>query len=167
MGTAGRVVDIANSWSKVSIELSTVITLTNQVVFRFVACDIGTPGLTEAAIDDFALEAFAPNPAATPDVRTNGSVSRLAQNQPNPFRPEEAVTTITFRLSNPAPARLEIYDTSGRLVRTLVDAPLPPGVHNIAWNGLDDAGNPVGSGVYFYRLNAGAFEQSRRMTILR
>ena len=41
------------------------------------------------------------------------------------------------------------------------------GVHSIVWNGLDNDGRPVGSGVYFYRLKAGAFEQSRRMTILK
>jgi hypothetical protein len=159
--------DIATSWTKVNVELSALITLTNQVVFRYVACDQNAQGLVEAAIDDFSLESFTPDQTAAPENGASIRPADLAQNQPNPFSPERAVTTITFRLSNPAPARLEIFDTTGRLVRTLLDGPLTSGSHDIRWDGLDDQKAPVSAGVYFYRLKAGAFEQSRRMTILR
>jgi flagellar hook assembly protein FlgD len=117
----------------------------------------------EAAIDDVSIETFTPNPAGAASgglaVRT-----QLEQNQPNPFNP---VTAISFVLSNPAHANLVIYDAAGRAVRSLVDRNMTSGAHQVVWDGRDDAGRPVGSGTYFYRLKAGAFEQSRRMTILK
>ena len=60
-----------------------------------------------------------------------------------------------------------IFDAAGRQVRTLFQGPMQSGSHSLVWNGLDDNGTAVGAGVYFYRLNAGAFEQSRRMTIVK
>jgi len=148
----------------VTLPLHSVITLTDQVQIRFVACDLNAAGLVEAAVDDFSIETFTPNPQDAPD--TGGVVLRteLAQNEPNPFNP---VTKIRFTLANPSQTRIQIYDSAGRLVRTLVDEPMTAGSHTVTWNGLDDAGRPTGSGVFFYRLNAGDFMQSRRMTILK
>jgi uncharacterized repeat protein (TIGR01451 family) len=88
----------------------------------------------------------------------------LHPNQPNPFNP---VTTIQFELSTAGATRLEIFDVAGRRVRTLVDEPLPEGPHAVVWNGRDDGGRAVASGQYFYRLDAGAFHQTRRMTLLK
>ncbi|MBU1701072.1 MAG: S8 family serine peptidase [Candidatus Eisenbacteria bacterium] len=163
-----RVPNAANSWNYVFVDLSTKITLTDQVVFRFVACDLNTGGLVEAGIDDFSIVKFTPFISGTPEIDVSAPVAKLSQNQPNPFHPSTSIaTTISFRLSNPAHARLDIYDAGGRLVRTLVDRMLQSGTHNIPWNGEDDLGNSVGSGVYFYRLDAGAFVQSRRLTLLK
>jgi hypothetical protein len=151
------------NWTKATLRVDTIVPLTSQIRFRFRACDLNTPGLVEAGIDDFSVETFTPNPA---DV-TGGPVvlrTQLEQNQPNPFNP---VTAIRFVLSNPAEARLVIYDASGRQVRTLVEEPMSAGAHQVLWDATDDAGRPVGSGTYFYHLQAGAFEQSRRMTILK
>jgi len=163
-----RVPDNENYWSRVSKDLSQYITLTDQVVFRFQACDLGNGGLVEAAIDDVSIDVFIPN---TSGVGESGWIHRrmeLSQNAPNPFRPvTETVTTINFRLSNPAPTRLTIHDASGRLIRTLLDKPLSSGAHSIDWDGRDDQGQQVGSGVYFYHINAGAFEQGRRLTVVR
>jgi hypothetical protein len=159
-----RVQNDDRTWRKVTFDLGTVINLTSTMKVRFKACDLIASTLLDAGIDDFSVETFSPNPAG---VENTGSVLRAAaleQNQPNPFNP---VTTIAFTLSNGGPARLEIFDASGRLVRTLVDRPMMPGTHQILWDGMDEDGRSVGSGVYFYRLRAGAFEQSRRMTILK
>lgn len=153
--------DVENFWKKSSYKLNDFITLTNQVRFRWIACDINTPGLTEAGVDDFQLETF----AVTVDVAESGPAPvRLAQNSPNPV---VAATTIRFVLSNPADATLELFDASGRRVRQLVAGPLQSGAHEIAWDGRDDLGHDLGAGVYFYRLRAGAFEQSRRLTIVK
>jgi len=65
-----RVVDVDNTWREVSLDLTTLITLTEQVVFRFQACDLNTGGLVEAAIDDFSIETFVPNTSAAPDAAT-------------------------------------------------------------------------------------------------
>jgi hypothetical protein len=106
------------------------------------------------------------NPLVT-GVDDGGNVpvrTTLHQNVPNPFNP---TTTIRFELATAADVTLRIYDVSGRLVRTLVDESMPQARHDVTWNGLNDAGAQVASGVYFYRLTAGDFMQVRKMTILK
>jgi hypothetical protein len=88
----------------------------------------------------------------------------LSQNIPNPFNP---VTLIGFGLSEPANVRLQIYDAEGKLVKTLVDEFRQARVFNEKWDGLDNRGRAVASGIYFYRLVAGDFEQTRKMVLLR
>ncbi len=88
----------------------------------------------------------------------------LSQNSPNPFNP-----TTTIRFSLPASERvgLAVYAANGSLVRTLVNGVTEPGAHNVTWDGRDMAGNPVSSGMYFYRLTAGKFSESRKMVLLK
>lgn len=88
----------------------------------------------------------------------------LGQNVPNPFNP---ATAISFELSARERVRLSVYDVAGRLVRTLVDAELERGSHATLWDGTDDDGQPVPSGVYVYRLRAGRDEVSRRMALVK
>ncbi len=88
----------------------------------------------------------------------------LAQNVPNPFLPG---TRIDFRLPAAAAVRLEIFDTAGRKVATLVDGTLVEGLHSVAWNGRSSAGRRVAAGTYFYRLQADNRTVARRMTVLR
>jgi endonuclease I len=88
---------------------------------------------------------------------------RLHQNAPNPFRP---TTTIRFELPQRAPVSLRIYDVTGRLVRNLVaGGTLEAGRHEAAWNGQSESGQRVSAGLYFYRLQAGAFSETRRMVL--
>lgn len=91
-------------------------------------------------------------------------VFALGQNYPNPFNPH---TTLRFTLGAAAVASLRVYDVSGRLVRTLVSRPLAAGPHVLTWDGTDDRGGRVASGVYFYRLTAGARTATRKMILLR
>jgi hypothetical protein len=88
----------------------------------------------------------------------------LYPNRPNPFNPQ---TTIAFSLQNAGPVQLCIYDVAGRLVRTLVASHLDAGPHERLWNGRDDAGRRVASGVYVMRLQTNGFEQARRMLLLK
>ncbi|MBU1702676.1 MAG: T9SS type A sorting domain-containing protein [Candidatus Eisenbacteria bacterium] len=88
---------------------------------------------------------------------------RLFQNQPNPFSPE---TKIRFEIPEAGRAELTIYDVSGRLIRTLVKDERRSGAYSVAWDGLDDSGRKVSSGVYFYSLRAPGVEESRRMILL-
>ena len=92
------------------------------------------------------------------------AASYLAQNFPNPFNPS---TRIAYGLSAPARVSLRIYDASGRLVRVLVDEQRSAGVFAEVWDGRDGRGASVASGIYFYRLEAGAFSQTRKMIMLR
>jgi hypothetical protein len=89
----------------------------------------------------------------------------LAQNVPNPFNP---VTTIEYSLASPGRVTLRIYNVAGQLIRTLVgDEQRPAGFSNARWDGRNDAGTAVASGVYFYRLIAGSFVETRKMVLLK
>ncbi len=88
----------------------------------------------------------------------------LNQNYPNPFNPS---TKITFTLNRSARVKLQVYDILGRLVRELVRQELTAGEHTAVWNGADDDGLSVASGVYVYRLSAEGQVASRKMTLLK
>jgi hypothetical protein len=90
-------------------------------------------------------------------------VAFLAQNHPNPFNP---ATTIVFGLAEPAHVHLRIYDAAGRLVRVLADGHRAAGRYSVTWNGRDGGGRRAASGVYLYKLQAGAFEKTRKMVLL-
>jgi hypothetical protein len=88
----------------------------------------------------------------------------LYPNVPNPFNP---VTTIRFDLASDRPVSLRVFDVSGRLVRDLLEAKMPRGQHAVAWNGADESGRRVASGIYIYRFTAGDFAAARRMVLLK
>ena len=88
----------------------------------------------------------------------------LKGNYPNPFNPE---TVIKFTLPQDAPVSLKIYNILGQVVNTVVDEVLPAGNHAVVWDGKNEQGVDVASGVYFYRIKAGDFESIQKMTLLR
>jgi hypothetical protein len=89
----------------------------------------------------------------------------LKQNTPNPFNP---VTTIEFAVPTPGAVQLRIYDVRGQVVRTLVDREFAAPAHERAtWDGRDEAGQVVPSGVYFYKLIAGSDTATRKMLLLK
>jgi len=88
----------------------------------------------------------------------------LAPNTPNPFT---ASTRFDFHLAEPGPVRLDVYDVAGRLVARLVAGSLPAGEHGIAWNGRDDQGAFVPSGVYFCKLESGGAAVTRKLLLNR
>jgi len=99
------------------------------------------------------------------DVHDGPSFDSLAQNVPNPFNP---TTTIEFSVKERAPVTLRIYNVRGQLVKTLVnEVRAPEVVHRIEWDGRNDAGQQVASGVYFYRLVAKDFVKTRKMVLLK
>ena len=89
----------------------------------------------------------------------------LQQNVPNPFNPR---TTIEFSLAAPAAVSMRIYDVSGSLVRTLLDAaPHERGSHATIWNGRDSDGAAAPAGVYFYRIEAAGWSLTKRMVLVK
>ncbi len=88
----------------------------------------------------------------------------LKQNYPNPFNPE---TTISFDLPNAGPASLSVYNIKGQLVKTLVNGQLNNGQHKVVWNGTDNSGNSVTSGIYFYRLSHNGSSETRKMMLMK
>ncbi|MFH2055061.1 MAG: FG-GAP-like repeat-containing protein [bacterium] len=88
----------------------------------------------------------------------------LRQNYPNPFNP---TTVIEFNLERSATAELEIINTIGQVVRSFDLGRRGAGVHQVEWDGLDDGGNRLATGVYFYRLSADNLVQSKKMLLLK
>lgn len=114
----------------------------------------------QISVQDHDGQFFSPKQTITvPTARTS-----LAQNVPNPFNP---VTTISYSLPAAQDMTLSIYDAQGRLVRTLVSGAGEPGPHEVAWDGRDNNGTAVGTGVYFYRLVSGTFAESKKMVLLK
>lgn len=90
--------------------------------------------------------------------------NELAQNYPNPFNPS---TTIAFSLALTASVELTIYDVKGSRIRELVRGRKEAGVYRVAWDGADQRGTRVASGVYFYRLTTPSFQATKKMVLLR
>jgi hypothetical protein len=148
--------------------------------------------LTRASVwDESDLPCISPDPGNT--LYTNGSTARdhllsatgvtlrvaggleceslgrplryeLQANRPNPFHGK---CTIHFALPEDAHAVLEIYDATGRRIRVLRDSPMPHGWHEVSFEGRDDDGRQVPSGIYFCRLSTSGFEITRRMVLMR
>jgi hypothetical protein len=92
--------------------------------------------------------------------------NRLDNNYPNPFNP---ATTIKYSIAERGHVSLAIYNAAGQLVRTLVDDEQVPkeGGFSVSWDGTTNTGGPVASGVYFYRLTAVNFSQTKKMVVLK
>jgi hypothetical protein len=96
-----------------------------------------------------------------PEPRSNS----LGPNYPNPFNPR---TTIKYTIGRETHVSLRVFDASGRLIKTLVDRAQSPGeVSPVEWDGRDETGQLVASGVYFYQLQTRGFSQTRRMVLLK
>jgi|GEM_PF-4291198 len=98
-------------------------------------------------------------------IITMPMVTILNAAKPNPL--SRGVTNISFSIGAPTNAALKIYDASGRLVKTLVNAPLEQGMHNYIWNGKDENNRKVAEGVYFYTLKTDDYSQTKKLVLTR
>ena len=110
------------------------------------------------------VELYSKSATSVPNARKGRSTFQLDPNYPNPFNP---TTTIRFALASTKDVDLTIFDMTGRRVRTLLRGRRNSGWHLIQWDGLDEKGRAVPSGVYLYRLKAGRDVQVRRMVLIR
>ena len=104
------------------------------------------------------------NKRAIPIASEPGNLSSLRENHPNPFNPE---THIVFELAERTQVSLIVYNILGEKVKVLVSEEMPAGTHSVRWNGRDEAGNSVSSGIYFYRLSAADRFETKRMLLLK
>jgi len=119
------------------------------------------------AIDDISIQDGAlslGDPGEIPNAQLP-RLTRLHQNYPNPLNPR---TTISYELSRDTDVRLVVYSLAGRRVRTLVQADKQPaGQYTVQWDGTDQKGAAVASGVYVYQLEAGGKRQTKKLAVVR
>jgi hypothetical protein len=151
-------------WQQVSFALSDYFAAPDQVRLRFIADDAGDGSLVEAMVDDFVLVGEFQDPLAVDDAPELQLTFGLGQNHPNPFNPS---TKVQFSLDRSGPATLRVFDARGLLVKTLVAGDLPAGPHAVTWQGDDEQGRAVASGVYFYRLEAAGKTAGKRMILVK
>jgi flagellar hook assembly protein FlgD len=95
----------------------------------------------------------------------------LGLNYPNPFNPSTTIPfkvgSLKFGVGSHLPTSLKIYNILGQLVRELVDEEKLPGNYQVIWDGKDQKGNLVSSGIYFYQLRAGDYQETKKMSLVR
>ena len=167
LGSGGALgtLNTGNDWLEYTYDLSDYPPGTTlNLRFRFTSDN--TDVAEGVYIDDVKLHRHEiENPLGIPEPpEPLITAPQLFQNYPNPFNP---VTAISFQLSALSQVKLEIYNTLGQRVRTLINARKAAGSYTVSWDGRNDAGHPLASGVYLYRLKAGNFVQTRKMVLLR
>jgi len=115
-------------------------------------------------INEVASEPVTVQPVSENDEVVVPLVTGLGGNYPNPFNPE---TVIRFVLTRAEVVAVDVYNIRGQKVRSLASGVYEAGVHNVVWNGCDDVGKSVGSGIYFYRMVAGEYRGVRKMVLMK
>lgn len=163
-GFLGTLMPLVNEPVPFAFSLDTLIVFT---------ADLEATGLwTEGATAEILLEGSGPDdPGGT---NMGDGIADTPQRQgttlgdpfPNPFNPS---VTIRFTLAEPGTVELRVFDVDGRLVRTLVDGYLTaaPEGHTVVWDGADEAGRPVGSGIYFTQLVSGDTNLTKKLVLVR
>jgi hypothetical protein len=162
----------AGQWSVWDVTKAVEAVVDNELTLVLVAYDPteGTPN----AVSEFDSKEFDYPPYLKITYATATGVDDapilktliLGQNYPNPFNPQTRVS-YTIPDGSRAPVSIRIYDVAGRLVRSLVDEPQPAGVYTIDWDGTNDRGTRVASGVYFYRLRWKGEAHTKKMILLK
>ena len=104
------------------------------------------------------------NPVGIQEEIDSACIVYLYQNHPNPFNP---TTTINYQLPVNSKVKLSIYNIKGQKVKTLISDQLLAGQHSVVWNGTDDNGKSISSGIYFYKMNTGEYTSIKKMILLK
>ena len=152
----------AGSWQAADLDISAIASNQEHVYLRW------TMGTTDVGwqycgwnIDDVQLIAFENITTALPE--SSGNPLKHSGNHPNPFYSQ---TWIDYELAEASPVKLIIYDVYGRVVTTLVDQNQSAGAKSVLWEGKDDHGNHVVSGIYIYQLQVGIASGSGKMLLV-
>jgi hypothetical protein len=177
-----------DGWHKMKVEVKTINADTTAFWCYFddqelLGCPIYDTGDDRMSSGQFGLFSFSQGtgsgiPGYFDNISVNALVSSvednseaglpvgfsLEQNYPNPFNPE---TQISYQIANGGYISLNIYDLLGREIKTLVSEDQPPGYYTVSWDGKDESGNIVPSGVYLYTLNTGNIVESKKMILMK
>jgi hypothetical protein len=149
----------SESWVHFNIPMSDFVNLvTTQHLAQLIL--VADPGPNSVYVDNIFFHNY--TVSAQPPVN-QGSFS-LDANYPNPFNP---TTTISFTLTTAAQTSLEIFNSRGANVRTLMNEPLQASSYTVVWDGKDDNNQSVSSGIYFYKMTSGNQAQTRKMILMK
>jgi len=179
-GEAGNRVDTVNPTSSATTIFLSEIPSSNalrqtlgsggKVVFSTIPHDAYPQGAAPPNNSDTVLEKildwFLPNPAGVLEA-TPAPATRMLAAEPNPFHPRTALSFEVSREAARSDVHLSLVDASGRLVRTLVDGKVSPGLHRMIWDGEDNSGRPAASGIYFARLTSVQGESTAKLVLAR
>jgi hypothetical protein len=136
--------------------------------------DIANNAITVGGITSFSEFVIARDQASLDTTVTTGvggepsrampAAYELSANRPNPVRDQAA---IRFALPRAGRVQIELYNVTGQKIRTLLDGTMGAGYHSVAWNGRNDAGQKVVSGMYLYRMRADGFSAARKLVVIR
>jgi len=137
--------------------------LTNGVTYTYYVVAVYTSpvGVSEPS---GVVNATPERPNSDSDDVVMPVVTSLSGNYPNPFNP---TTTIAFEMASEGQVVIEVYSVKGQLVRSLVNGVRGAGVHKVVWDGHDDSGRSVSSGVYFYRMSCEGYVGVKKMVLLK
>ncbi|MFA7056137.1 MAG: choice-of-anchor J domain-containing protein, partial [Candidatus Cloacimonadales bacterium] len=150
-------VEAPDTWTQYSYPLNAYANQRIRVAIQCVSNDAFI-----FLVDDVEIDA----PGGTDNDNNEVVVvnTALKGNYPNPFNPE---TTIAFSTKENGPVSLDIYNIRGQKVRSLVNENRESGDHSVVWNGKDDNGKSVASGVFFYRMKSGKFSSTKKMILMK
>jgi len=149
-------------WKQKSFVANDYVTPTDQVRIRFDASDLGLGSIIEAGIDAFEIKKWECEQTGVvdnADLENLPTEFALIGGYPNPFN---ASITIRYALPEQSDVTIDIFDLLGRKIETIVDEVKPAGYHQVTWNADENA-----SGAYFYRIKAGRFSDTKKMTLLK
>jgi len=141
-------------------------TASRSFQFRFTSVGV-VPYLCRQHVLAFGMVGTVTVRAPTGLDDTPSTAPVLFQNTPNPFNPNTRIDFVVPATGERVPVRLQVLDARGRVVRTLLSGDLAPGHQSVIWDGREDGGRVVASGVYACRLNAGGQATMRTMTLLK
>jgi hypothetical protein len=150
------------AWQPIYIDLEEFLGKTVKFQFHFGSDDNTTePGWY---IDDVELLALSTVETSVESEPTHPNKFALSQNYPNPFNSE---TFINFTLAEKSKVKVTIFNSLGQPVKTIVQGDRRPGSYQTKWNGKDENNQPVGTGIYFYRLETDTFSQTRKLLLMK
>lgn len=125
---------------------------------------VGIQCLSDDAFIFFVDDVIINGPVSNEDDVTPVYTTELKGNFPNPFNP---VTTIRYSVKENSPVTIDIFNVKGQRVRRLVNDTLNAGEHTVVWNGTDDTGRSVSSGIYYFKMNAGKYSSTKKMIMMK
>ena len=155
--------DDQNQWFQVRADLIALFGTPGNVQFKFIASDLATGSLVEAGVDDFSMViGSTEDPADAPSV--GGEIARYALYgaRPNPIAGEGQ---IAFQVPTRTDVSIGIFDVSGRALRTLARGSVEAGIHTVDWDGRDDRGRSLGSGIYYVKMVTGDYTATRKISL--